>query len=72
MHRSRAPGSAETGLGQVELRLILRPWNSQPGWVLMLLKLAACAQGMNGLRALDTTWRWLDFILKVLGSHQRL
>lgn len=38
----------------------------------MLLKLAACAQGMNGLRALDTTGRWLDFILKVLGSHRRL
>lgn len=63
MCRSRAPGSAVTGLGQVESGLTLRPRDSQPGMQFMLLRSAARAQATNGLRALDTKWRWLDSIL---------
>ena len=63
MCRNRAPGSKVTGLGQVESVLTLRPRNSQPGMQFTLLRSAACAQAMNGLRALDTKWRRLDSIL---------
>ena len=48
MHRSRAPGSAATGLGQVELHLILRSWNSQPGWVAYAAEVGSLCSGNEG------------------------
>lgn len=45
MHRSRAPGSVVTGLGQVELGLTLRSWNSQPGWVAYAAEVGSLCSG---------------------------